>query len=44
VPSAIPHSPHLHTVTVWLLATLIKNDLWISLKPDEARETGAARA
>src|ERR1700681_1786652 len=30
--------------TVWLLATMVKNDLWISLKPDEARETGAVRA
>jgi hypothetical protein len=30
--------------TVWLLATLVKNDLWISLKPDEARATGAVRA
>ena len=29
--------------SVWLLATPVRNDLWISLKPDEARET-AARA
>jgi hypothetical protein len=28
----------------WLLATMVKNDLWISLKPDEARETGAVHA
>jgi hypothetical protein len=30
--------------TVWLLATLVKNDLWISLKPDKARGADAVRA
>lgn len=25
--------------TVWLLATLVKNDLWISLKPNDAHES-----
>ncbi|HEY8760307.1 MAG TPA: hypothetical protein VIP52_05275 [Candidatus Dormibacteraeota bacterium] len=29
---------------VGFFATLVKNDLWISLKPDGARETGAVRA
>jgi hypothetical protein len=30
--------------TVWLLATLVKNDLWISLKPDEAQSPNPRQA